>query len=229
MAIKTIKLPDGRMLEIDEWLDYPIFSTIEAAATTAIDLRAFTYVVGQRVPAQGAPAGSPRNATETDTNQVARARMNHDEEFIAFSITYEVFALTDATDTAPSPDVTMAPDPIFHPNNLRRLQRDVVVELMVGAGITKPQFRAPFSYIGQAVGSPGYGPGDAVAANVRVAYGTAGRIASQNQRRWQLPIRIGSDRVMTLKVFAPAGSIADCTQDYRLRWYLNGIKRRPVA
>lgn len=224
MAIKTIKLPDGRTIEIDEWLHWPQFSTIEAASTVGLDLRAFTYVVGQRVPNQGL---TNRNATETDTNQVARARMNHDEAFIVFSWTYEPWGLEDTS--GGSPANLLAESPMLLPTNLRRLQRDVIVELFIGAGITKPMARCPLSYIGQGVGPRANTTGAAAAANVNVGHGTGGVVKPQNQRRWNLPVYIESDRVMSLHAWSPIGAITGLSQNYRIRWYLDGLKRRPIA
>lgn len=225
MAIKTIKMPDGKLVEIDEWLHWPQFSTVEFTAASSVNLRLFTYVVGQRVPAQGVAA---RNATESDTNQVARARMNHDESFIAFNMTYEPFALTSDT-SAGSPALTLAVAPAILATNLRRLQRDLMVDLFVGAGITKPMARAPLSYYGQGVGSPAWGTGDAVAVGVHISYGTGGRISPLNQRRWNLPVFIESDRVMFVHLHSPPGAVVGLGQNIRLRWYIDGLKRRPVA
>ncbi len=228
MAIKKVHLPDGSEVVIDEWLHWPQFSVVEFAAASTINIRAFTYVQGQRVPQVGAVPGGARTATSTDTNQVARTRMNHDEAYLAYSITYEHFALSDATATA-SPSIILAPTPLLLSQNLRRLQRDIVVELVVGAGIDKPQFRAPMSWIGQGPGAPAYGSGDTVAAGFQISYGTAGDPAPKDQRKWNLPIFIQSDRVMYLQMTSFPGAIADLSQAVRIRWYLDGLKRRPVA
>lgn len=229
MAIKKVHLPDGSEVVIDEWLHWPQFSTIEFGAGVALNLRAFTYVQGQNVPQQGAVPGGPRTATEADTNQVSRTRMNHDEAYLAYSISYEHFALEDAFLDPPADTILAAPAPVLLSQNLHRLQRDVVVELIIGAGIRKPQFRSPFAWIGQSVGAPAWTSGDAVAAGVQFSYGTAGEMTAKNQRRWNLPIFIQSDRVMFLQVRSEQGAIADLTQAVRLRWYLDGLKRRPVA
>lgn len=228
MAIKKVRLPDGSDVVIDEWLDWPQYSTIEFQSGIAVDLRAFTYVVGQRVPQQGTVPGGPRTARTTDTNQVARTRMNHDESYLAYSITYEHFALSDAILDVPEGDVTGAPAPILLSQNLRRLQRDLVVELVVGAGIQKPQFRAPLSWIGQGVGAKAYPSGDQIATGLNISYGTAGSPSPRAQRTWQLPIYIQSDRVMYLRVRS-FQAIFDLSQSVALRWHLQGLKKRPVA
>lgn len=226
MAVKTIRLPDGKVIKIDEWLHWPLYSTIEFAGPGSVNLRCFNYTRGQTVPNRGL---TNRTANEADTNQNARARMNHDEQFIAFSVTYEHFSLEDGTITEASPDQTNAEEPMLAATNLRRLQRDIVVEFFVGAGIDKPMFRAPFSYIGQGVGAVAYSAGDGIASNVTISYGTAGNVRASNQRRWNLPIVIESDRTMHMRVNTPDGSISDLTQDTRLRFYLDGLKQRPMG
>ncbi len=230
MAIKKVHLPDGSEVVIDEWLHWPQFSTVEFAAGITINLRAYTYVAGQRVPQQGAVPGGARTSTEADTNQVARTRINHDEAYLAYSLTYEHFALDDDTIPDASPGgILVAPAPILNSQNLRRLQRDLVISLFVGAGINKPQFRAPFAWIDQGPGAPAYTSGDAVAAGINFSYGTAGDISPKAQRKWNLPIFIQSDRVFYLQMQSYPGAIADLTQAVRLRWYMDGLKRRPVA
>lgn len=229
MAINQIRLPNGEEVTIDEWLHWPLYSTIEFGAGIAVNLRAFTYVQGQRVPQQGTVPGGTRSATVSDTNQVARTRMNHDEAFLAYSLTYESFGLSDAYADSPANLVLTAPAPVLSPQNLRRLQRDIVVSFTIGAGIDKPQFRAPLSWIDQGVGAPAYGSGDAPTAGVAFSYGTAGEVTPKSQRQWKLPIYVASDRVMHLNLKSAYGAISDLTQAVSMRWYIDGLKRRPVA
>lgn len=228
MAIKSVHLPDGSTVEIDEWLHWPIYSTCEFDQAAAVNMRLFTYVVGQNVPQQGAVVGGARASNESDTNQVARTRMNHDEAFVVFAIMPEYFALDDAV-LAASAANTAAEEPAISGLNLARLQRDLLLELFVGADINKPMARAPIGWWGTSVGAPAYPSGDALVAGVRFNYGTQGRPAVGNQRRGQLPILIGSDRVMYARVSSPVGAITGLDQDIRLRVYLDGLKRRPVA
>ena len=127
------------------------------------------------------------------------------------------------------PSIVGAPAPVLLSQNLRRLQRDVVVEFIVGAGSDKPQFRAPMSWIGQGPGAPAATSGDAIAAGLNLSYGTAGQPSPKDQRTWNLPSYVQSDRVLYLSMSSYPGAIADLTQDVRIRWYLDGLKRRPVA
>lgn len=257
MAIKTIQLPDGSRVEINEWLHWPLYSVgegqgaINAAADpqnlgngAAIDMRLFSYVPGGQIPQAGIVPGGPRNATRSDTNQVARSRINHDEAALAFSMTYEMFSIDDAADEGEAGNGTLIPGPpgnvqgarpAFTGTNLRRMQRDVMLDLLVGAGIKKPQARAPLAYYGQGIGAPAWGSGDALTTPIgavtttNLNYGTGGPVSPHNQRRWNLPIYIHSDRVMYARLHSPVGQIVGLNQSWRMRIWIDGLKRRPVA
>jgi hypothetical protein len=231
MAMESYRLPDGEEVVFDEWLHWPVYSTIEFAQASGVNLRAFTYVEGSRVPSTGLPA---RMADQKDTNQVAKSRMNWDETFRVFSMTYEVFGLSAQLigDGELGP-LLVTPIPGFSAVNLARLQRDLMVELIVGADIEKPQVRAPFAYFHQGVGPWVFGSNDSVATDPAIhagtSHGTGGQPRWCSQRRYPFPIKIGNDRVMYLKVFSAFGNVAGLSQDTRMRWYLDGVKRRPLG
>lgn len=225
MAIRSIQLPDGRTIEIDEWLHWPTFSVIEFDAGAKVNLRAFSYVVGNPIASQGV-AG--RTATESDTNQVVKQQTNYDESILVYDVTYECFALSDAEFESEQVTTVLAPAPITLSTNLHRMQRDLMVELYVGAKQTKPQFRAPFSFIGQAVGAPAWGPGGSPGTGFNISYGTGGYPTPENARRLELPVYIESAQIFYLKVYSNV-AIADLTQDIQLKFYLDGLKRRPVG
>jgi hypothetical protein len=242
MAIKNVRLPaqaGGGNFNLEEWLHWPLFSAIEAQAGVAVDLRAFSYVVGQNVPQAGAISTGARSATESDTNQVARSRINHDEAFVAFSMTFEHWALEGTTNSdsvynvPPLDDAAVAP--ILRGTNLHILQQQLMMELFVGANISKPMASAPFEYYGQGIGAPAWGSGDALtianggATALNLNYGTGGAISPENQRRWHLPVQIDPDRVMYVRLRSPGGALTGIDQDWRLKVYLDGLKRRPVA
>lgn len=222
MAIKQINLPDGTTLTIDEWLHWPTYSTIEFAAASKPQLQAFQYVMGQRVASQGV---TTRNATEADTNQVVKSQVNYDESILVYSVTYECFALSSVN---ASTTLLAAGTPVLSGVNHKRLCRDLIVELAIGARQYKPQFRAPFSYIGQGPGAPAFVPGDEPSATVRFQYGTGGWPTPTNQRRMPLPVYVQPTQKYTLKVYSPV-AITDLDQAVRQRWYLDGLKRRPVG
>jgi hypothetical protein len=226
MAMETVRLPNGEEVVFDEWLHFPQYSTVEWASTAAVNMRAFTYVAGQRVPSIGLTA---RIADESDTNQVAKGRMNWDESYRVFSMTYENFALSDGTISLSPNTITTGESPVLTALNLRRMQRDLVIELIVGADIEKPQVRAPFSYFHQGIGCWAYGSGDRPDSLSAVSYGTGGEPRWSSQRRYPFPVKIGSDNVMYLKIFSATSTISGLSQDVRQRWYMDGVKRRPLG
>jgi len=232
MAIRDIRLPNGEVLKLDEWLHYPLFSTIEFAARTKLNLKAFTYSVGQTVPSQGI---AKRPADEGDTNMVVRGRTNHDEAMVVFALTYELFGLSDASvdpnGNAAAPLAAVAPQ--YSRHNLFALQRSCLVELFYGANINKPQLRVPFSRIAQSVGPSIHGT--TLGTNGQAGFvvggtdlGTSGRISANNQWRLEIPIYLEADRVFNVRFSSPE-ALADMNQDLRLRCFLDGMKRRPVA
>lgn len=235
MSIREIRLPDGTNLKIDEWVHWPLFSTIEFAAFSKLNLKAFSYTVGQQVPTEGLPK---RAADEADTNQVVRGRTNHDESLVVYSMTYELFGLSNASvnpsASAVAPLAATAPQ--FSRHNLLALQRSMLVELFVGANINKPQLRVPFSRLSQSIGPVIHGTTLATQVGTptfAVTLGgtdlaTGGRLTANNQWRLEIPIYIEADRVFNVRCSTPE-RLADMNQDMRLRLWLDGMKRRPVA
>lgn len=188
-SFNRIQMADGSEFSLAEWYHQPRFSTIEFAQDAAVSLRCFNYTNGQRVSSVGL---SRRNATERDTNVVRRNAMNQDEALLCFSLHFEIFALTPVS-TSESPARVSALAPLITSDNLRRLQRDCLMELFVGAGIKKPQWISPFAYLGQSMGvrawASGFqGDGD---AGIGPNYGTAGDLHALNQQQFSLPIYIG--------------------------------------
>jgi len=239
MAIDTFKMPDGSVFRIEEWLHWPLFSTIEGAAGAQVDLYAFSYVVGGQVPQAGQISTGRRMATQADTNQVVKSKLNHDEAAIVFSVTYELFAIEgsnnqDSVYTNP-PNDDEAVAPIFSGTNHALMKQQALLELMVGSNISKPMFQSPLAYVGQGVGAYATGSGDALtianggATSLNLNYGTGGELGpKKNQRLLNMPILISSDRTIKVRFRTPAGALL-VDQDWRMRIYLDGLKRRPVA
>lgn len=226
-SLNKVRLADGTELAISEWLHWPLYSTIEYAAGDPIRLDAFTYVRGNVVPHTATLAA--RNATEGDTNLVRAAKMNQDEALVVFAITYELYALT--THTGISGPI--APEPLVGATDLRILQRDLNMELLVGAGIKKPQIEAPLAWISQGIGNETYCSGDFA----EIHLGSAGRATPLNQSKLQLPVYIGgfgenakpgNSMVFKLRTRSPVGAPVGLVQNYRQRWWLDGLKKRPA-
>lgn len=241
-SLNKIRLEDGTELSVAEWLHQPVFSGMAIDHAQGIDLNAFNYVVGQPISANG--ASLRRNATESDTNIVRKRAMNQDEALIVFSITYEVFGASEAgADLSPTPSLEgYGEAPSVTAENLRRLQRDCMVELYVGAGIKKPQVQVPFSWIHQSIGSPSWmssytGVVDGSSNLSERSYGTGGVVSARNQELLKLPVYIGGfgenarpGNMMTfyLRFFSPNGVVKSLDQTLYINWHLDGLKKRPA-
>lgn len=253
MAIKTIQLPNGQEIVIDEWLHWPLYSSLVGQGNipaspgngASIDLKAFTYVVGERIPRAGNPVdptGTNFVARTSDTNQVVKSRINHDEALVVFSITYEMFALDhDVPFGDPlAPDVQTT-SPIFRATNLRQMQMQCMLELLVASNLKKPQIRGPFSWFSQGLGAVAYTPGQSLAVNftptggganvtnLALNYGTGGPVTPRNQRRYYLPVYVHSDKKLQAHFWSPGGVVQGLDQSWKMRITLDGIKRRPVG
>lgn len=229
-SLNTVRLPDGTTLNIAEWLHWPVFSTIEFAEDVGVNLEAFSYVRGQRVPQQGTIPGGTRTANDRDTNMLRRRKMGQDEAIVVFSITYEIFGLSDGEDQQ-SPPQTAVNSPGVTPANVRRLQKATTVELMVGAHIKKPQVEVPFSWVPQTIGTYFDGAGSRSQNPA-----TGGQLSPRAARKLQLPVYIGgygesakpgNSMHFKLRYRSWTGSIDRLNQDIRIRWWLDGLKKRP--
>ena len=242
-SFNHIRFEDGTELSLAEWLGQAVHSVMEFAATAGVsNLRAFNYVRGQRVSSIGLPA---RNATEQDTNLVKAQNMNQDEALLCFAITFELFGITPITFTTGQEPVvthTVAPTPLLSGTDLRRLQRDAVFELYVGAGLKKPQFDAPFVYYGQSPGAlinSSGDAGDAATTALNTDYGTQGEIRGTNQHMLDLPIYIGgfgdqahpgNSMTFYTKFYNAnqGGVFSGLRQSVRIHVELDGLKKRPA-
>jgi len=238
-SLNSVRLPDGSEVVISEWLHQPVISTIEFDSAATVDLRAYNYVRGQNVSSVGL---TKRQATDQDTNLVKKSAMNQDESLIVFAVTYEIFGLTAVTAQSSAP---IANGPMLTADNLRKLQLQAMFELYVGAGIKKPQLGVPFSWLSQSIGSPSWQSGDpgTVAADAGTEnrfymnYGTGGVISGSNQRVLKLPIYIGgygrnatpgNSMYFQGRFYnAYGGAFTDLNQDVRIRFVLDGLKKRP--
>lgn len=229
MSSQKIRLADGWEIDASEWLHQPRFSTGEFGSTASVNLVLFSYVVGQQVATNGL---AKRSATDLDTNMVKRKGMAQDEAMIVFAVTFDIYGLSDAPDYG-GVNVAASP-PEYSAINLRRLQRNLVFSLLVGADITKPMLGVPFSEIAQSMGPVGYASG--VGATDTLDQGTSGVVSGKNQRTLDLPIyiggygednAIGNSMQFQANLYNPDGPVEGLTQDTRVRIVLDGLTKLP--
>jgi hypothetical protein len=226
-SFNQIALADGTVLEMSEWLHWPVYTTVEIGANDKVNLAGYSYVVGNIVPHTSSLAN--RQATRLDTNLVRKNMMNQDEALIVMSFAHENFALTSSS--IASPPALVAAQPLVAGQTLRELQVSTVVELMVGAGIKKPQVGVPYAYLGQGIGAKLFAAGDIAA----LAAGTAGEITTRNMQQLGLPVYIGGfgenakpGNAMWFRLKIRSSSVLALDQNIRQRWWLNGLKKRPA-
>ena len=248
--LKDVILPDGTRTAIDEWLHDPRYSTGEIGPRDNLDLRLFSYVRGQQVPRTASiPA---RLATDADTNMVQSNQMGYDEAFVVYAMTFEAFSLVNAVepdDPLPPRDYPYLPasfgndaipGPLMDLSTLRAAQRNIVVELLVGASQRKPRIRETFGRIGQSIGTHTIasiaGTNNGAPNRHLRPPATAGEVEVWNQRRYEEPIFIREQEIARVRLYAPDGSVAagmdintaNRLVPFRLRMYLDGLRRRPV-
>lgn len=94
MALNTItqvKLPNGKVIDLVDWTDKPIFSSLDLqTGFTAQEMTLFQYTVGSTVPGYGTGAVTQRVATDRDTNVQAPGTMASTEEMLVYAIKPEV-------------------------------------------------------------------------------------------------------------------------------------------
>ena len=228
MTNNAIRLTNGETIVLDEWIHWPVYSTIEFQQRTKVDLYAFLYTEGTTVPKNGTLAN--RTSTLADTNTNAKGRTNQDEQLVIFSIVPEIFGISAASsnpqvDNGVAP--VAAPVPFVSSHNMRLLETELLVEFYVGAKITKPQVRAPLGLLPSSVdaylhSTVNYGNSNAL------DIGTNGPVSACSQWRYELPIMVESDRLIKLRTFSPT-ALLGLNQNIRIRWYLDSLKRRPFG
>lgn len=225
--IVKIRLPDGRTLVPSDWTSAePLYSTVEVAAGPYTTLSAFAYGIGGEVP------GSPGNRRSqiTDTNLEGEgARIPANEELIIYSIMVEAFQINapGRTGTTPDPDA-----PFVGLNNLLRMQRDMLV--VTSLANVKEYTSHPMGWYPAGMGT------SLVNANAVTALDVAGFVAATNgsasvdgKRLIASPLYVNGGESLRVDFVAPKGEIEGLDESadgrIRLRTYLDGFRRRPVA
>lgn len=223
-----LRLPDGRTYTPGDWTTAePLWSTVELA-TGAIGVQsAFSYGLGATVPG----SVGPRESDLTDTNLEGEGgRLPENEEIVIFNMAIEVFQIgaggaNDAIPATDPPDVSIL--------DMLRFQRDVLVKLKIAAVKEYTQF--PVSYFPASTGVMQYNSGARSVADI-----TRGFMASNNGstdvdqgRPFTAPHYIAGGETFRVDFEAGPGQInglnLGANSRLRVRTYLDGYRRRPVA
>ena len=245
--ITKVRLPDGRTLTPGDWTSAePLYSTIEIAAGTYTTLQAFSYALGGDVPG----SVGPRKANITDTNlQGQGSQIPENEEIIVYSMMIEGFTVNqkdkpDYDGTAPQTLLMNPPDlPHVSIQDMLALQRDLIIVARIAS--VKEYTRAPLGWFPASMGVfPTY---QQVTSSVEAGgkientKGVPGFVTGNNgsvdvggKRVFASPLYVEGGESLSVDFLAPAGEVAGlsfATSDgrIRLRTYLDGYRRRPVA
>ena len=224
-----VRLPGGNVVTPGEWTSAePLYSTVEIAAGPFPAIVAFSYGRGGTVPG----SVGPRQSTLIDTNLDGEGnRLPENEELVIHTIGVSCFKIGVQASTASFPDTD---NPHVDLPNMLRLQRDLLMLLSIAS--VKEYTRSTISYWpgGMGVSSMYSGgvtnvsggvTGSVVANNGSPSVDGRRELASElyiaGGEGFQLTFRSGMGQVVGLNLAAAAR--------IRLRCYLDGYRRRPVA
>jgi hypothetical protein len=224
-----VRLPGGNVVTPGEWTTAePLYSTVEIAAGAFPAVVAFSYGRGGTVPG----SVGPRQSTLIDTNLDGEGnRLPENEELVIHTIGVSCFKIGTQADNAEFPG---ADNPHVELTNMLRLQRDLLMILSIAA--VKEYTRSTISYwpggmgvssvySGGVTGVSGGTTGTAIANNGSPSVDGRRELASElyiaGGEGFQLTFRSGLGLISGLNL-SPDARI-------RMRSYLDGYRRRPVA
>lgn len=225
-----VRLPNGNVLTPGDWISSePLYSTVEIGPGAFPVLTAFSYSRGGSVPG----SVGPRDSLFTDTNLEGEGnRLPENEELICYTIGIEIFKDGPAADTNVFPDADPPNVPL---PDMLRLQRDVLVEFKIAA--VKNYTKTPMSqwpagtgvqylYAGGRTRVSGGAPNGEVVAN-------NGNPSVSGRRVLASPLYVAGGESLAVDVKAGPGAVNGlnlaANSRMRLRIFLDGYRRRPVA
>lgn len=223
--IVKIRLPDGRVLVPSDWTSAePLYSTVEVKAGPYTTLSAFAYGIGGEVPGS---VGNRRSQI-TDTNLEGEgARIPANEELIIYSINVEAFQIGDYEDN----DLSNPTPPFTSLNNILRLQRDMIMTTWLAN--VREYTNHPMGWYPAGMGAVLVNVGALNAGGDTFVAASNGSASVDGKRLIASPLYVNGGESLRIDFVAPKGEIEDLDEStdgrVRLRTYLDGFRRRPVA
>jgi hypothetical protein len=236
--ITTMRLPDGTEVAFVDWQDKPLFSSVDLLANfTDTEVDAFTYVVGDEVPAT-VNATTRRLATENDTSVSTPSSMASTEEMLVYAIKPEVLESELQTPGDPnSYAFTEGGQPAPRTNRLAVLDFYLVLRLIVSQKIEQS---APLAYFNSGFGAMASAMANQSAAAVS-SRGGYGLPSQEAVRSFVIPIHIGGQEKYRVTLLNARGVAVPSGQDeltppadntdimHTVRIHLDGLYKRPVS
>jgi len=225
--IVKIRLPDGRVLVPSDWTSAePLYSTVEVKAGPYTTLSAFAYGIGGEVPGS---VGNRRSQI-TDTNLEGEgARIPANEELIIYSIMVEAFQI--GAQSAENPDALNPDAPFTSLTNILRLQRDLVMTTWLAN--VREYTNHPMGWFPAGMGTNLVNAGAQTVGNDPFVAATSGSASVDGKRLIASPLYVNGGESLRIDFVAPKGEVVNLDESdtgrVRLRTYLDGFRRRPVA
>lgn len=229
-----IRLPNGCMVAPGDYTAAePLYSTVEVGTAAFTILSAFSYGRGGDVPG----SVGPRMSNYADTNLEGEGnRLPENEEIFIYALAVEVFMLgvedtPEAIPPAQAPDVSVL--------NMLRLQRDLFVETRIGTD-AKRYTHAPLSWFPGGTGALQWNSGALTPAGTGYFAGNNGMPNTYDSRQFASPLHIAGGETFGVDFKPGPGSVVGLNLDQtppsgtvqgrmRLRTFLEGLRRRPMA
>lgn len=233
--IDKVRTASGDVIRPVEWSSTPYWSTVEVDDGPVETLAAYSYGIGGDVPG----SVGPRKATKRDTNLKGDGGVIQEQnELLLYTIQAEV---TMTTDLAGSADYfaneEFQPDfPFVSGPNMKRLQRDVMLELRIAS--TKAYIEQPLGFFSAALGqdiSTGATDRTNTAAGTGYIVGQNGSPQTYDNRQFATPHHVAAGEAFAINLKFPFGEVRnlnfgdDDNARARVRIYAGGYRRRPVT
>ena len=228
--IWKVRLPSGDVVTPGEWTTAePLYSTIEIGAGSFPVLTAYSYGRGGTVPG----SVGPRQSTLIDTNLNGEGnRLPENEELVVYTIGVSIFKTGVSASVARFPD---ADNPHVPLDDMLRLQRDVIMRFRIAA--VKNYTDSTISYWPGGMGvasmySGGRSFVSGAAANGEVV-AVNGSPSVDGRRELASPLYVAGGESFGVEFRPGPGQVNNlnlaAAARYRLRVYMDGYRRRPVA
>jgi|WetSurMetagenome_2_1015567.scaffolds.fasta_scaffold65323_3 hypothetical protein len=236
--ITRIVLPNGQEYVPSDWTSAePLWSTVEVSPGPFPLLKAFSYGRG----ASEVPGSiGPRKSSYVDTNLEGEgSKLPENEDLIAYTMNVEVFKIGTADTTTYFPDADQPDVPL---PDMLRMQRDIVMLFRIAA--IKDYTHASMSYFPAAMGTLYNFSGNLT----EVSGGATGTVVASNGspsprdvRTFASPLYVAGGEAFGVEVTAGPGFVQGLNLALdnatppkqpgriRLRIFLDGLRRRPVA
>ena len=234
--IQKIRLPDGRVLTPGDWTSAePLYTAIDVGAGPINTLYAFSYGIGGDIPGSPGPARSDYRWTNLEGQG---AMLPENEELIVWNFCVSVFQMgtTDdgAADNLAGMFLPVQPDVGLF--NLLRLQRDTVCFFRIAN--VKDYTVHPLGYFPASTGVEQVNANAQDPAGLHWVAGNNGGTNVADVRTLASPLYVAGGESFGIDFRFPAGQIeglsfgadpAAADARLRLRIFLDGYRRRPVA